>query len=347
MSASLTAIDCDGHILERTADVRKYFEGPWKNRETPLWPGCQPWDSSFGDTIGHPYGYLDSLSREEQVDLWHKILDENNIEKVVLYPTGSHSIPKLQEKEYAVAACKAVNSHFAKDYANKRLFPVGVLPLKSPKAAAEDLKRAAGDLGLRAFELAPTGLPVALGDDIYDPIYQEAERLGVAIVVHGTRHWGHEVGADKLRTFSEVHCYAFVAAMMLQFTSMVASGITVKFPNLHLGFLEVGGTWLPYYLDRMDEHWEKRGKVDMPLLKEAPSEVFKKSNIKVSIEASERTLPSTIDYCGVQHFMFASDVPHWDCEFPHNLKHIRMDKKLTDAQKQKILYDNAKEFYRF
>ena len=78
---SITAIDADGHILEHESDIRRYLEGNSKGRRTPLWPGCQPWDSSLGDTIGHPYDYVGKLTAAEQVALWHRILDENDIEK--------------------------------------------------------------------------------------------------------------------------------------------------------------------------------------------------------------------------------------------------------------------------
>jgi len=346
MATSLRAIDADGHILEHRADILKYLDGKYKGRNTGMWPGCQPWDSSLGDTIGHPYDYYGNLSAKQQVTLWHRALDENEIEQAVLFPTGSGNVGKLQETEFAIAATRAVNDHFAADYQDKRLKPVGVLPMRDPHAAAEELRRAATKNKLIAFEVLTTGLPLALGDPYYDPIYRAAEEVGAAICVHGTRHWAHEVGAGILRTFSEVHSYAFPAGIMLHFTSVLANGIPLRFPKLRMAFLEVGATWLPYYLDRIDEHWEKRGHVDMPLLKGKPSEVFKTSSINVSIEVGETMLKETIDMVGAQHLMYATDIPHWDSEFPGNLEHLRADPRLDEATRRKILYDNAKAFYR-
>jgi uncharacterized protein len=346
MATSLRAIDADGHILEHRADILKYLDGKYKGRNTGMWPGCQPWDSSLGDTIGHPYDYYGNLSAKEQVTLWHRALDENEIEQAVLFPTGSGNVGKLQETEFAIAATRAVNDHFAADYQDKRLKPVGVLPMRNPEAAAEELRRAATKNKLIAFEVLTTGLPLALGDPYYDPIYRAAEEVGAAICVHGTRHWAHEVGAGILRTFSEVHSYAFPAGIMLHFTSVLANGIPLRFPKLRMAFLEVGATWLPYYLDRIDEHWEKRGHVDVPLLKDKPSEVFKTSGINVSVEAGETMLKETIDMVGAQHLMYATDIPHWDSEFPGNLEHLRADPRIDEATRRKILYDNAKAFYR-
>lgn len=341
----LTAIDADGHIWERSSEVIKYLGGRWKGRNTAIWPGCQPWDSSLGDTIGHPYDYRGNLSSSDQVKLWHRILDENAIETAILFPTGSGNVGKLQEPDFAIAAAMAVNDHFAADYADARLKPMGVLPMRNPQAAAAELRRAAGDLKLIGFEILTSGLPFALGDSFYDPVYEAAEELGVTLCVHGTRHWAHEFGAGILSTFSEVHTYAFPAGIFLHFVSVLGKGVTIRFPRLRMAFMEVGATWLPYYLDRIDEHWHKRGHVDMPLLKETPTQTFRKSQIKVSIEADETLLAETIKAVGVEHLVFASDVPHWDCEFPDNLQHLRRHEGLSAVQKQHILYDNAKQLF--
>ncbi len=55
--------------------------------------------------------------------------------------------------------------------------------------------------------------------------------------------------------------------MLRQLTAMVFGGIPEMFPKLRIGYLEVGCGWLPYWAERMDEEWEKRGKVEAPLCK--------------------------------------------------------------------------------
>src|SRR3546814_14863074 len=114
--------------------------------------------------------------------------------------------------------------------------------------------------------------------------------------IHGTRHWSHEWGAAKLRTFAEVHCYAFPAGLIMNFTSVMANAVPIKFPTLRMAFLDVGATWLPYYLARLDEHWEKRGKEEMPLIKQKPTQLFRNSRPKVSQSAGEPLLATTHDF---------------------------------------------------
>ena len=124
---------------------------------------------------------------------------------------------------------------------------------------------------------------------------------GLFPCVHGTRNTSREVGASGLATFSEVHAYAFPAAIMLQFTSMICQGITVRFPKLKLAYLEIGATWLPYYLDRLDEHWSKRGSYEMPLLKGFGKQVtteqlvLARNNLEISKYDLETQVDTTIE----------------------------------------------------
>jgi uncharacterized protein len=262
-------------------------------------------------------------------------MDEHEIEKAICFPTGSGNIAKSQEVPYQIAVTRASNTHFAQEYnaRSDRLFCVGCLPMRSPVAAAEELNRAVTELRLKGFEILPTGLPLALGDTFYDPIYAEAERLGTVLGIHGTRNTSRELGTSGLATFSELHSYAFPVGILLQFTSMVCQGLTLRFPKLKLTFLEIGATWLSYYLDRLDEHWEKRGEYEMPLLKKKSSDVVRHSKMYFSVEPGELQFAATVDYVGAEHFLYASDIPHWDNEFPENLHDLRDHRELSDDAK--------------
>lgn len=126
---------------------------------------------------------------------------------------------------------------------------------------------------------------------------------------------------------------------------MIFQGVPERFPKLRLAFLEIGCTWLPYWLDRMDEHWEKRGEIETPHLKRLPSDCVRERPIYFSVEAEERLIPETLKYVGENHFVYASDIPHWDNEFPESMHTIQGREDLSAEAKRKILYDNAKAMY--
>ena len=219
--------------------------------------------------------------------------------------------------------------------------------MKNPildRAARPESGQDVRELGCRGAVVRTTGLRFPLGHKFYDPIYREAESLGCAIAVHGT-NGAEELASGAFETFTEVHTVSFPVGMFVHFSNMIYQGVPARFPKLPLAFLEIGSTWLPYWLDRMDEHWEKRGKIETPALKQRPSDCVRQHPIFFSFEAEESLLPETFRYVGENHFVYATDIPHWDCEFPANLQHTRERKDLSDQTKSKILYENVKALY--
>jgi hypothetical protein len=64
---NISAIDTDGHVLERKVDIRKHLEPPWNRRSTPLAPEDQPWDNNMFDSFEMAVAWQ-GLS---QVQHWH------------------------------------------------------------------------------------------------------------------------------------------------------------------------------------------------------------------------------------------------------------------------------------
>jgi predicted TIM-barrel fold metal-dependent hydrolase len=273
-------------------------------------------------------------------------LDDNGIERAFLYPTALGNVSRVREPAYAVALCEAYNDYVYDHYTNvsPRLSPIALLPPQDPERAAIELRRAVRNLGCRGTVVRTTGLRLPLGHRFYDPIYREAESLGCALAVHGT-NGAEELASGAFETFTEVHIVSFPVGIFVQFTSMIFQGVPMRFPRLRLAFLEIGCTWLPYWLDRMDEHWEKRGKIETPSLIRLPSQCVREQPIYFSCEPEEKLLPETLRYVGESHFVYASDIPHWDAEFPQNLHLIQDRKDLSDEAKRKLLYENAKILY--
>jgi hypothetical protein len=340
----LPVIDADGHIFEKQDEIRKYLEPPWDRRRGGLLPGSAPWDVDLFASLADQR--MRKASSEGQVELWLQVMERENIETAVVFPTGTASLVKIPEPGFAAAVARAANTHFSRDYGarSERLKAVGVLPLQDPEATVAELHRGVTELDLCTFELPATGLHLPFGDRFYDPMYTEAEGLGVPLCIHGSRD-PETVGGQGFKTFSEIHCYAFSASGMLQFTSVLFNAVPLRFPKLKLAFLEFGATWLPYYLDRMDEHWELRGQSEMPWLTMKPSELFRSSAISVSIESEESLLPQTVQLLGDDHFLFASDFPHWDAGFPKNIHELEERRDLSEKSKRKILYENAKALF--
>ena len=132
---------------------------------------------------------------------------------------------------------------------------------------------------------------------------------------------------------------------VIQFVGLVYGGVAERFPSLRIGFMECGAGWAPYWMERMDEEWEKRGSVEAPLCKEKPSSYVLDRPWYFAAEPDEGMLPYCIDRIGADRILFASDYPHWDGMFPNVVSTIRSREDISVQAKEMILGGNANRFY--
>ena len=152
----------------------------------------------------------------------------------------------------------------------------------------------------------------------YDPLWAEIQRLGVPLAFHGggqtylTPDFGLEV-LDRLmlwHTFSQPLGIQFVTACLC------GGGVLERFPDLKVALLEGNCSWAPWFLYRLDEHWEWTGWYEAPELTMPPSEYFKR-NCWISVEADEVTVPHFVETFGDERLIFSTDYPHGDSKYPH------------------------------
>jgi predicted TIM-barrel fold metal-dependent hydrolase len=92
-------------------------------------------------------------------------------------------------------------------------------------------------------------------------------------------------------------------------------------------------------LERLDEHFEKR--VGEMSIERSPGEAFAEGRCLVSCEPEEKSLAWVTESLGADKIVYASDCPHWDCEFPNSVRAISQRTELSDEVKRAILYGNA------
>ena len=131
---------------------------------------------------------------------------------------------------------------------------------------------------------------------------------------------------------------------MIAITQVILAGVLEKFPKLVVGFMEAGCGWLPFWMEHMDEEYEKR-KHEAPLLQMDPSEYIKSGRVYIGCEPEEKMMPIAAEWVGDTQLLYASDYPHWDSDWPNTVKTVRERTDLTDEQKRKVLGENALRFY--
>ena len=339
VNSSGGCIDADGHVRDNLDKYQQYLKSPYNQR---LMSGVGSLDTFDRPMLGTLGG-----ARDLDAKGWLETMDLGGLESTVLYPTQGLGVGFIQEPDFAVEFCRAYNNFLSEEYCkvNDRLMGVALLPLQAPEEAATELGRCVNEMGFVGGMLAADG-PFLLGKAEFRPVYAEAERLGTMVGIHGSGSLRGR-GADEylFDSLIQAHTLSHPGAQMRQMTSMIFGGVPESFPNLKIAYLEAGCTWVPYWMDRMDEEYEIRGPTEATHLTKKPSEYILEGRIWVSCEPEERLLPETLRILGDHMMVYASDFPHWDGTFPESLTELQGREDLTAVQKQKILNDNTKALY--
>ncbi|MSP38605.1 MAG: hypothetical protein EXR70_08960 [Deltaproteobacteria bacterium] len=331
--ANVNIIDADGHVLDRDADLRKFIAEPFCRRRGSLLPS-DVWDSSM-------YGKLDTPNPDLATRL--RDLDTEHIDISVLFPTGGFSVTQLPEKDYAAAFCRGYNDWIASVCAESpRLKGVALVPFQDVDAACKEIDRAIGKLGLVGVAVGTFGMKEHIGQPAYWPIYEQLVKYNAPLLVHNSRNG--PAGEIRFDTFLFRHTVGRPFETLLDCAALVYGGVPEKFPKLRVAFLECGCGWVPYWMDRMDEEWEKR-QTEAPLLKKKPSAYITGGNWFFAAEPEESTVPFCLEKLGEDVILFASDYPHWDGGFPYMTATVKGRKDISDGQKNKIMRDNAIRLY--
>jgi uncharacterized protein len=359
-------IDADGHICEPAAVWRDYIEQRFRDRAIRVERGDDGQDWVWINGVQRknlpPAAACipDGMEDPNNIPTWDqilpgsydggaraKVLDEEGIERSLLFPSMYLLVGDIEDPEVAAAACHGYNEWIAdmcRD-GRGRLQAVGVVPLQSIAAAEREADHIA-KLGLKGVCFRPERYKgLALYDERLRPFWDRVAGNGLFAAVHGS--FGALMPSfassryDNL-FFSHMICHPF--EQMASCLDIVAGGVLDRHPKLRVAYLESGLGWLEYWLDRMDEHFEVM-RHHVPWLQRKPSEIFREQCF-ISIEADEAHRLPRLQELGLEHCVFwGADYPHYDCTYPGAVRELEenlapLGQKLAD----RIRFGNAERY---
>ncbi len=255
----------------------------------------------------------------------------------------------------AEAHNRMVSSFCADD---DRLVPVGFLPLNDTERSLDTL-RSALDLGCGAFWMAaaPTGKRSPAHVD-NDPVWAAVQESGAPIALHigggrtaissGWHRNGRPRPADlhgggenlRAKDFPAVHHSAEIFL-----TALVLDGVFERFPRLRCGVTELGATWVPSLLARLDHAARSFGRTE-PMLKElslAPSDYVRRQVRFTPFPGED--VAGLVAQTGPELYLFSSDYPHPEgTRDPIGKFEASFDAAATPADaRQRFYADNYRE----
>ena len=296
-----------------------------------------------------PYVYRKGEDRYVVVGEWHrrlmprhtdpaaKITDMDKAGIAMTALSINDPGPELFGKDSAAMAVM-LNDYIAdtvRQYPT-RFFGLATLPFHSPGAMMKEFDRAIGKLGMKGI-LLYSNLDGKFPDEPpYRPLYAEAERRGIPILLHPALPM----------TYSAVSDYQMVPMLGLMFDTTIAlcrlilSGVLDKHPDLKLVCPHVGGA-LPFLIGRVDHQTMvlNRGAGNIHM---APSEYLKRIYLD-TVSPIPMAIRYGIDFVGADRMLFASDHPWVD---PSLIAGHVEGLKLPAADEAKIFSGNARKLFK-
>ena len=280
-------------------------------------------------------------------------MDVEGVDLAFLYPSYGLFATASSELDpvIATATCRAYNNWLSDFCAGDRdrLHGVGMIALQDPDGAAAEVLRIHDDLGFRAVFTRPN--PIGgrnLDDPTYEPVWKALSERQMTLGLHeGGMPPLPQAGSDRLTNAEQKHICSHPMEQMVAAVSLIYDGVLERFPGLQVAFLEAGCGWVPFWLERMDDHYEKGIARDFGAANDLtmpPSEYFARQ-CYVSADADEAMLAPVIALLGDERIVFSTDYPHPDSKYPHAVESFLALPGVSDDSKRRILWDNARALY--
>jgi predicted TIM-barrel fold metal-dependent hydrolase len=236
---------------------------------------------------------------------------------------------------------------------DRRLLPVGYVPL-ADFDRAEAMAAEALDMGCKALLIAsacPKGhSPSHVG---LDPVWAQAQEAGIPVVLHvggggqlldpaffenGLPPVPDFHGGDG--NFRSVDYMAICYPPMQTLAVMIIDGVLDRFPDLKLGAIELGASWVPGWMRNMDSAADafRKNEERLQKLELKPSEYVLRQ-IRVTPYPHEDA-GWIVENTGEEVCLFSSDYPHVEGGRNPLGRFERSLANVSDSAKQAFYHDN-------
>ena len=195
-------------------------------------------------------------------------------------------------------------------------FVAGV-PMNDVEATLVEIDRAVGQLGALGIQIYThvNGLP--LDDPRFEPVFARMAELDRAIWVHPARNssWPDYPSEDKSK-FEVWWLFGWPYDTSAFMARLVFSGILTRYPNLKLITHHAGGM-TPFFSGRvgpgMDSFGARTPEEESALVESGlegrPIDAFRRFYADTAVFGAPHALRCAYDFFGVEHMLFASDMP--------------------------------------
>lgn len=327
----MSIIDADSHVIE-SQETWQYLD-PKFARRRPV-PVAVPADTSFldwntfwiidrqvrhfgatpieGNVMAGRKSYSPDVQQITDVKARLAAMDRMGVAKQLVHPSFTLST-LTEDPELEAALFQSYNTFMSKACAESggRIFFNAVVPYRRPELAVAELRRLDRMPGMASVLVRGLEWDKPVDDPSHYPIFAEAERLGLPMVVHlglGSPSMyrmfdgmAHPVAEKK--TFYPARSRRLLSTLTVQyaFYNLMESTLIDDFPKLKWVFLEGGGcTWMVGAVRTI----ARSGKPHV-------LDHFEAGRVLVGCEPDD-DIPYAAGVLGEHALLVSSDMPHFD-----------------------------------
>lgn len=288
------------------------------------------------------------------------------------FPAGTYEALKEQfldpyDPEYAVLNClaafqasrnpyydaaltRALNEWIRDEFLERdaRLRASILVPSFNPEAAAEEIDRLAAD---RRFVqvLLPIRSDTPWGNLRWRAIHEAAARNDLPLSFHA---WGPTRMAPTTtgyaQTYFEDYLYNSHIIAPAQVLSLISEGVFDRYPQLRVGFVECGFSWLPSLIWRFDKDWKALWR-EVPWVRRRPSE-YVQDHIRLTTSPAQIPKQTPREQVAqLAEMLPASKLLMYSSDFPHDHGDDALGtllELLGEPGRSAVVGGNAADFYR-
>jgi predicted TIM-barrel fold metal-dependent hydrolase len=366
-------VSIDDHTIEPPDMYKNHVPARWADQAPKIvrnTDGVDEWvfqgkstTTPFGmsATVGWPrdeWGFHPGALSELRPGCFdvHERVRDMNVNGVLAslnFPTmagfNARTFTEGTDKEVSLVMLQAYNDWHLDEWCAAypgRFIPQGIVPMWDIELAVAEVKRIAKK-GCRSVSLpeAPhaVGFPSFLSGH-WDPMLEALVNEDMVLCLHiGS-------GFQLIRQAPEAPIDHMIV-MAAQISALIAQDLLFgptlrRFPGLKVALSEGGIGWIPFYLDRVDRHFQNQAWLDNDFGGKLPSEVFRDHILACYI-----TDPSGLalrDRIGVDIIAWECDYPHTDSTWPDSPEFAMRefeDAGCSDDEIHKITWQNACRFF--
>lgn len=286
-----------------------------------------------------------SNSTSDLAQVQRELLDPWGTEIAIL--NCAYRVQSVRAEDLAADLATAVNRWQVERWLTPepRLRASIVVPSQNPQMAAEEIARW-GEHPAFVQVILPVRSETPYGNRRYDPLFAAAVQHDLVVGIHfGGAPGNPPTPAGWPSTYLEEYA-GMAQVFQSQVMNMVYEGLFDRFPQLRVVLIEGGFTWLPSLMWRMDKEW-KGLRHNVPWVKRPPS-AYIREHFRFTLQPMDQA-PTSEQMAQILEQMesedlllFSTDYPHWHFDSPDQA----LPSGLNEGQRQKILNENARTFYR-